>query len=68
MLVLISKVCLGDETDSLEEEYQSIGKSEFTITWDYSILNNWLDSTNLSRSDERHIEDIIDFHKEHTEG
>jgi len=64
MLSIISKTLLGEKITE-EKRYREICSKEFTTTWDFEILDSWLEKVDMPQGKKDYIQKIMNLLRKH---
>lgn len=65
LLMQISRYLLGDDSHTIEDEYRSVCKSDFSFQWNFEHIDSWLKNSNLNQEEKDVINEWIDLLREH---
>jgi tetratricopeptide (TPR) repeat protein len=60
LVKLAAKIILERDISKEKEEYNNICSEEFTTTWSFKELENWLDNVEISEDKDRKIREMMD--------
>jgi tetratricopeptide (TPR) repeat protein/NAD-dependent SIR2 family protein deacetylase len=65
LFYLIASVLLGEGIESEEEQYKNLCEQDFTTTWGFREIDNWLEDSDIDSEKEEKISELIELLRDH---